>query len=71
MPELPDPPWRVLAIADGHHYPHWWEQDTELSDTWWSNSATMDADSHELTPIPHDRNDPEALEIIKKAKEAT
>lgn len=68
MPDHPNPPWRVLAIAEGHHYPHWhyWDADAEVFIN--DYNPCCDIEPHEITTIDHPRNDPEAVEIIKKAK---
>jgi len=67
---LPDPPWRVYARAQGHRYPHWWDLNAEIN-AFQSYSALMEAEPWELDPHDHPHNDPEALEIIRRAKETT
>lgn len=64
----PDPPLRCLAIAEGHKYPKWWTKEPN-QDWWWAEtSAHGNAEDHELTVVPHPRNDPEAVAMIEKAK---
>lgn len=73
MTNLPDPPWRVLGrrrngFGDDRH--GWFTASSDGKEFWSiEHEATIDAKL--ITPIDHPRNDPEALEIIRKAKEAT
>lgn len=69
MPDHPNPPWRVLATVDAPNYlvlhPVWCVCDGYR---WWIGLSGFWCAAQFLTPIADPHNDPEAVEIIKKAK---
>lgn len=68
MDNLPDPPWRVWAIGRGRRRPAWWIYICHTFVTWdyEPDNGTFNWPKW-LRPIDHLRNDPEALEIIRRA----
>lgn len=71
--QLPDPPWRVLATAPHISQPRWWLWSQEEM-VWFSDDPLRfgyAAINDDLAIIDHPHNDPEAVEIIRKAKEGT
>lgn len=72
MPKKPDPPWRVLATYCWFDpkAPRWWEWDSKRERFCECCQVNWVHKPDDMTPIDHPRNDPEALEIIKQAKEA-
>lgn len=65
---MSDPPWRVFGEVDG----------TLCGPTWliyygylWFNCSAATVASRNITVVDHPRNDPEAVEIIRKAKSET
>lgn len=66
--KLPEPPWRVYAIAPDEQEPRWWVWCSEVA-CWSSELIAYSYEPGEITVIPHPRNDPEGLELIRQAKE--
>lgn len=74
-PKLPDPPWRVYgrvltsSFEQYCKYPRWYQ----FYNREWLQSSQYDSMSgvhmKNFEVIPHPRNDPEAVELIRKAKE--
>lgn len=69
MTDLPNPRWRVLATHYGGSV-HWWDIDSEGEyHDFVRDDGEVIAPPSELIVIDHPRNDPEAVEIIRRAKE--
>jgi len=70
--QLPDPPWRVLAIGRRKRKPVWWIYLYDCFVTWvYDPDNGMFNWPEWMTVVQDPRNDPEAVEIIRKAKEGT
>lgn len=82
MPDLPDPPWRVLAIAcdpDGMPMgePTWWlslDGGYYFCGSWYLNGSMwryhLKLGAIYLTVVSHPLNDPQAVAIIEAARTA-
>ena len=84
LPEVPEPPWRVLATylylgameiwpeeGEQGSMPQWWawipREASFLCEDPWKTLMRPER----LTVIPHPKNDPEAIELIERAKKGT
>jgi hypothetical protein len=74
----PDPPWRVYGIQPNSPFdsfakhPRWYQfYNKEWLEPASGSRSYGTCHCSQLTPIYDPRNDPEAVEIIRKAKEAT
>ena len=69
MNDLPDPPWRVYARKRQRRVNRWWVCLSGMFVNWDNSEHGEFAWPEMLCVKDHPRNDPEAVEIIERAKD--